>query len=94
MNESALIDQILPCSLMAVAGLLLGIAYFRALRRSVLLFVGGGRWPAVALTLVRLVATVALLVLAARLGPLPLLAAFLGFLASRLLALRSWRRIL
>ena len=71
---------------MAFAGLMFGLLYFATLKRSVALFVTGGWFDPVALTLGRIGAVVGLLFLAAKLGAAPLLAAFIGFLLAR-----SWR---
>jgi hypothetical protein len=78
---------------MAVAGMALGLCYFALLRQTVRLY-GSGRslFAPVALTLARLAGAAVFLALTARLGALPLLAAFLGFLAARLFALRGARR--
>lgn len=79
--------------LIAFAGLALGLVYFASLKRSVALFAGGKSWlAALALTLGRIGAAVALLYLAAKLGAVPLLGAFIGFLMARALALRAERR--
>jgi len=79
--------------LMAVAGVVLGLVYFASLKRSVTMFVGGKGWLGpVVLTLGRIGAAVALLYLAAKLGAASLLAAFIGFLMARALALRAERR--
>jgi len=79
--------------LMAIAGLAFGFVYFASLKRSVSLFVGGKGWfgPLV-LTLGRIGAAVAFLFVAAKLGAAALLAAFVGFLMARALALRAERR--
>lgn len=78
---------------MAAAGLVFGLGYFAALRRTVHLFGSGrGRFAPAALTLGRILAAVVFLLSAARLGALALLAAFLGFLLARALALRAARR--
>ena len=78
---------------MAIAGLVLGLAYFAALRRTAaLLGAGGSRLRPLLLTLVRVAGAALAFVFAARLGAPPLLAAFLGFLAARALALRWVRR--
>jgi hypothetical protein len=77
----------------AVAGFGFGLGYFAALRRTVE-FYGAGRASLVpiALTLGRIAAAIVFFSLAARFGALPLLAAFLGFLLARSLALRAaWR---
>ena len=78
----------------ALGGLLFGLGYFIALRRTVEVFVGGrGRLLPAALTLGRLAAAILFLGLAARFGALPLLTALLGFLLARALVLRAARRI-
>ena len=76
----------------AAAGILLGLAYFACLRRTILLFAAGRGWarPA-ALTLARIGIAVLVLVIAARAGAVPLLAAFAGFLVARAIALRPAR---
>jgi len=79
--------------LMAVAGLAFGWVYFASLRRSVSMFVGGKGWLGpVFLTFGRIGAAVGFLFVAAKLGAAPLLAAFIGFLMARALALRAERR--
>ncbi|HUZ74187.1 MAG TPA: ATP synthase subunit I [Stellaceae bacterium] len=80
-------------SAMAVAGFLFGLGYFATLQRTVGLFVSRHSLlgPA-ALTLGRIAAAAVFLTLAAKLGALPLLAAFLGFLVARAYALRAVRR--
>jgi len=78
--------------MMALAGFMFGLLHFAALKRSVALFVGGKGWfGPLALTLGRILAVVAFLFVAAKLGAEPLLAAFVGFLLARSLALRSER---
>lgn len=73
----------------ALMGFVFGIAYFIALRRTVSLFVAsGGWWELSALTLGRLVAIAVFFMLLARLGAVPLLAAFLGFLLARAATVR------
>ena len=77
----------------ALAGLVFGIVHFALLRRAVdLCSVARGRLAAAALTLGRIAAAIVFFGLAARLGALPLLSAFLGFLLARALALRAARR--
>ncbi|HXP73167.1 MAG TPA: ATP synthase subunit I [Stellaceae bacterium] len=78
---------------MAVVGAIVGFVYFACLRRTVALFAGGGGWagPA-ALTLVRVGAAVVVLGFAARLGAVALLAAFLGLLVARTIAMRRAQR--
>ena len=75
----------------AAAGLLLGWVHFAALRRTVELYGAGHRLAPSALTLGRLAGAIVFFGLGARLGPLPLLSAFLGFLLARGLALRAAR---
>jgi hypothetical protein len=71
------------------AGLTIGIFHFALLRRTVDLYTGSrGGLMVVALTFGRIVGTVLFFALAARLGALTLLAAFLGFLSARAVALR------
>jgi len=77
--------------MMALAGFALGLAYFAALKRSVALFVGRKGWFGL-LTLGRIGAAAGFLFVAAKLGRAPLLAAFIGFLTTRVLALRAERR--
>lgn len=81
---------------LALAGFAFGLAYFRMVRWTARCLADGARdggWagPA-ALTLARVAAAVVLLILAARLGALALLAAFLGFLVARTVALRRTER--
>lgn len=80
-------------ALMLVAGFAFGFVYFAALKRSVALFVGSTSWLGpLALTLGRIGAAIAFLFIAAKLGAAPLLAAFIGFLLARALALRAGKR--
>jgi F1F0 ATPase subunit 2 len=76
-----------------VGGLALGIAYFAMLRSSVdRLGRRPGRLGAVALSLVRISVAIAVFIFVARMGALPLLVSFLGFLAARSWALLRVRR--
>jgi F1F0 ATPase subunit 2 len=78
---------------MMVGGAVLGLTYFACLKWTTDLFAAEGRWARLALlTLARLVAVVIAFALAARLGAIPLLAAFAGFLVARSIALRQGRR--
>ena len=81
-------------SAMALVGAAFGLVYFAVLDRTVVLLAAGRGWlgPA-ALTFGRIGAATILLSLIARLGAAPLLAAFLGFLAARAVALRVMRRL-
>jgi F1F0 ATPase subunit 2 len=80
--------------LLAAAGFLLGTAYFAMLRRGVRLSVAGGAWsPYMLLALVRTVAAAIFFAFAVRWGVPALLAAFVGFLAARHLAVRAARRL-
>ena len=77
----------------ALAGLVFGLMHFAALRRTVELYSSGrSRLAAAALTLGRIAVAILFFSLAARLGALPLLSAFLGFLLARTFALRAARR--
>ena len=77
----------------ACAGLVVGLVHFAALWWSIERYSAGrGQLAAAALTLGRNAGTIVFLGLAARLGALPLLASFLGFLLARTLALRAARR--
>ncbi len=78
---------------MAFSGFAFGLIYFAALQRSVRLFTSNRRWLGpVAFTLGRIAAAVVFLGLAAKLGALFLLAAFVGFLLARAVSLRAARR--
>jgi len=70
-------------------GGMLGLAYFACLRKTVTLFAADGGWarPAM-LTVTRFVVATAAFAIAARLGPVPLLSGFCGFVLSRGIALR------
>jgi hypothetical protein len=77
----------------AIMGAAFGVTYFAMVRRTAILFAQGEGWLGVsALTFGRLAAAIAFFGLIARLGAEPLLAAFVGFLGARALALRSARR--
>jgi F1F0 ATPase subunit 2 len=77
----------------ALAGLAGGLLYFAALRRTVTLLASGESWiGALTWSLGRFGAAVIMLLLLARLGAAPLLAALLGFLAARAIAIRAARR--
>jgi len=84
----------LSLTLFAFAGPAFGWAYFAALRRTADLYASDQArvLPAV-LALGRLAAAMVFFGFAARVGALPLLAAFLGFLGARALALRAARRV-
>jgi len=83
----------MPALAMAPAGLAFGLAYFAlAYRTAVLLVAGRGRLAAISLTLGRLGAAVVFLGSAARAGAAPLIAAFVGLLLARAVALRIARR--
>ena len=78
---------------MALSGFAFGLVYFAALERSVILFASNRDWLGpLALTFARVAAAVLFLGLAAKLGALFLLAAFLGFFLSRFVSLRGARR--
>jgi hypothetical protein len=80
-------------TIFAVAGLVFGLAYFAALRRSLDYYTAGqGRFKPAALTFGRFVAAVLFFGLTARMGAAPLLMAFIGFLLARVFALHAVRR--
>jgi len=91
MNDGALAANWPLVAGMAFAGLSLGLAYFAALRWTATLLGAGGRFGPLLLTFVRIAAATLAFFFVARLGAPPLLAAFLGFLAARALALRRVR---
>jgi len=83
----------LSLTLFAFAGLAFGWAYFAALLRTADLYASGeARLLPAVLTLGRLAAAMGFFGFAARIGALPLLTGFLGFLLARRLALRAARR--
>ena len=85
-------DTPLAALVAVTAGLAFGFAYFAVLRRTTDLYgAGGGRLVPAALTLGRVAGAMLFLGFAARLGALPLMAVFGGFLLARSLALRAVR---
>lgn len=93
MNDATLTSIVMLGSTMIV-GLLFGIAYFHALRRTVDLVSEGRQWVrAVALTGTRIIGAIVLLTFMAWLGAVPLLMGFLGFILARMIALRPARRV-
>lgn len=77
---------------MGAAGLVFGLGYFSALRRTVDLFSSGrGFIKPVALTIGRLATAALFLAVAAKLGALALLAAFFGLIVARTVVLRPAR---
>lgn len=87
-------DWISSLTIMAIGGFAFGLLYFAALKRTVLTLASHrGVLAPLSLTLGRVAAAVGFLALAARLGAAPLLAAFVGFLVARAVALRRERRI-
>jgi hypothetical protein len=94
MTGSILAANLARSALFAVAGLAFGWAYFAALRRTIDVYVAGRhRFVPAILTLARVAAATVFLAVAAQFGALPLLAAFLGFLGARALALHRARRV-
>jgi hypothetical protein len=78
---------------MGFAGFAFGVLYFAILRWAVMFFAVRRDWLApIALTLGRVGAAAVFLVFAAKLGAASLIAAFLGFLFARALALRAVMR--
>jgi F1F0 ATPase subunit 2 len=94
MTKSLLADHQLAMSLIAIAvsfaaGLLAGAFHYLTLWWNVRLFTAGGSaLKAVAIQLARLALIATVLIVVTRFGALPLLAAMLGLLASRAVALR------
>ena len=79
---------------MALAGFAFGLLYFAAMQRTALFLATRRGWFApVALTVGRIAAAAGFLVLAAKLGAAPLLAAFIGILLARAVALRIAGRV-
>ncbi len=92
MTHNSLVAHPELAAMTAFAGLLFGLLYFATLRRSVALFVGRKGWLGpLALTMGRFGAAAGFLLVAAKLGAAPLLAAFVGFLIARALALHAQR---
>jgi hypothetical protein len=76
-----------------LSGLAFGYAYFAVLRRTVDLYAAGhGLLVPALLTVGRLATAILFLATAARIGALPLLLAFLGFLVARTFALLTAQR--
>ncbi len=76
--------------LFAAAGLAFGWGYFATLRRSVAACTArGAPWRCVGSVLARLAGAALFFAFAVRWGAWPLLAAFLGFLGARQIALRA-----
>ncbi|MGE0333960.1 MAG: ATP synthase subunit I [Gammaproteobacteria bacterium] len=93
MNDGTLTSTLVLLAAMALSGLAFGLVYFRALQRTVDLFADGRGWLGPAgFTLARIAGAVIVLTFMARLGAMPLLAGFLGFLLARAVSLRSARR--
>lgn len=81
--------------LSAAMGLAFGRAYFAALRRGVAAYTAAGAhmlWKSIGWLLARLAAAAVFFALTMAWGAWPLLAALLGFLAARQLALRAVRK--
>ena len=92
MTDAAVAHSLALASAAATAGLAFGLAYFAVLRRTIDLYgAAGNRLMPAALTLGRVAGAILFLGFAARLGALPLLAVFGGFLLARSLALRAVR---
>jgi F1-F0 ATPase (N-ATPase) AtpR subunit len=95
MNADTLAATLFLVCAMLAAGLICGLAYFRALRRTADLLAGRDGWfvPA-ALTVARIGGAIVVLSVIARLGALALLTTLAGFSMARMSALRSSRRAL
>ena len=94
MMGSILAAHLVRTGLFAIAGLAIGTVYFAALRRTVDVYLAGPdrSVPAIS-TLARIAGATVFLAVAVQFGAPPLLAAFLGFLGARALALRAARRV-
>jgi len=93
MSPVALLPLAALAGATAIAGFLFGRAYFAMLRWTVASFAARQGWfGPLALTLGRIAAAVVLFAIAARLGAAALLAAFLGFLVARAVAVGAARR--
>ena len=94
MSPHTLRATLLLGAALAAAGVLLGRCYFRMLRFAVERYASGrsSAPQAAVLALGRILCATALFAAAARLGALPLLAAFAGFLVARTAALRAARK--
>lgn len=80
--------------LLAIAGFVLGVTYFASLRRGVRLSIARHAWlPYILWALARIAAAALFFAFAVRWGVPALLAAFVGFLAARQLAVRAARRL-
>jgi hypothetical protein len=89
-----LVTAIAPLAFsMALSGVVFGLLYFAALRRTSILLAAGGRCiNLLVLTFSRILGIVVFLSLTAKLGAAALLAAFGGFLAARATAVRVIQR--
>jgi hypothetical protein len=90
----ATVTTIAPLVLgMAMSGIAFGLLYFAVLRWTAILLASDGGWTSpLVLTIARIGSAVLFLGLAAKLGIFALLAAFVGFLAARAVAVRVVRR--
>jgi N-ATPase, AtpR subunit len=85
-----LTDTAVVALLAMLVGLVVGLAYFRALRLTADLFAQGRRWTLpLWLTLIRFAGLIAVLFLTVQMGAAALIALFLGFLLGRTIAVRS-----
>jgi hypothetical protein len=90
MNPNAIVDALVTAVPALALGAAAGWAHFRMLRLAVECFVAGRGWRrAVVLSLGRFCAAGLMFWTAAQFGALPLLAAFLGFLVARRLAVAA-----
>jgi F1F0 ATPase subunit 2 len=85
--------DLLAIAIFGGIGFALGLAHFHGLRRDAHRYLARGMSPrTVALHAARLLASAAVLVLVARSGAIPLIAALAGFLAARFVAVARARR--
>jgi len=93
MTPASLTNMTLEATAAALAGLLLGLIYFAALRHTVRAFMTRRGWfVPISLTVARVVGTGVTLAAAAHFGAMQLLAAFLGFLIARGISIGAQRR--
>jgi F1F0 ATPase subunit 2 len=86
-------QQLFSIGLPLLAGFLFGLAYFHAVRTTARYLAENKGWQIPTFLIVaRLGGAIALLVYLARLGAMPLLAGFLGFLLARAVATRPARK--
>lgn len=92
MHDASPSAELVVASAMLAVGIAFGLAYFRALRWTIRRRGTHTLVIHVVASLVRLLGAALLFGAAARLGALPLLAAFAGFLLARAISMRAVRK--